>query len=123
MSMGASEKKKLSDKVTWLARYPDNEVKKFKRYVINGVKFHTKNPEVTRKTQNGRVCVVTEGGATYYGVLIDIIELNYSDKYRYVLFKCQWVDVISGRWCKKDEFGFPLVNFSRLILTSCRCET
>ena len=123
MPMGASEKKKLSDKVTWLARYPDNEVKKFKRYVINGVKFHTKNSEVTRKTQNGRVCVVTEGGATYYGVLINIIELNYSDKYRYVLFKCQWVDVISGRWCKKDEFGFPLVNFSRLILTSCRCET
>ena len=123
MSMGASEKKKLSDKVTWLAWYPNNEVKQFKRYVINGVKFHTKNPKVTRKTQNGRVCVVIEGGATYYGVLIDIIELNYSDKYRYVLFKCQWVDVISGRWCKKDEFGFPLVNFSRLILTSCWCET
>ena len=43
--------------------------------------FHIKDFEATRKTQNSIVCVVTEGGDTYYGVLIDIIELNYSDKY------------------------------------------
>ena len=118
--MDAYEKKKLSDKVIWLARYPDNEAKQFKCYVINGLKFRTKNSKATRKTQNSGVCVVTKGGATYYGVLIDIIEVNYSDKYRYVLFKCQWVDVISGRGCKKDEFGFPLVNFSRLLHTGDR---
>ena len=81
------------------------------------MKFRTKYFEVTRKTQNSGVCAVTEGGATYYDVLIDIIELNYSDKFRYVLFKCQWADVISGRGCKKDEFEFSLVNFSRLIHT------
>ena len=115
--MDASKKKKLSDKVIWFAWYPDNEVKQFKRYVINGIKFRTKDSEATRKTQNSGVCVVTEGGATYYGVLIDIIKLNYSNKYRYVLFKCQWVDIISWRGCKKNEFGFPLVNFSRLIHT------
>ena len=86
--MDASEKKKLSDKI-WLAWYLDNEVKKFKRYVINGLKFRTKDSEATRKTQNSGVYVVIEGGATYYDVLIDIIELNYFDKYRYVLFKCQ----------------------------------
>ena len=108
-------KKKLFDKVIWLARYPDNEAKQFKRYVINGVKFLTKDSEATKKTQNNGVCVVTKGGATYYSVLIDIIKLNYSDKYQYVLFKCQWVDVISGRGCKKDEFKFSLVNFSQLI--------
>ena len=28
--------------------------------------------------------------------------------------------VISGRGCKKDEFGFPLVNFLRLIHTGDR---
>ena len=86
--MDASEKKKLSDKI-WLAWYLDNEAKKFKRYVINGLKFRTKDSEATRKTQNSGVYVVIEGGATYYDVLIDIIELNYFDKYRYVLFKCQ----------------------------------
>ena len=82
------------------------------------MKFHTKDSNTTRKTQNSGICVVTESSATYYSVLIDIIELNYSDKYQYVLFKYQWVDVISGRGCKKDEFGFPLVNFSRSIHTS-----
>ena len=84
------------------------------------MKLRTEDFEATRKTQNNGVCVLTEGGATYYGVLIDIIKLNYSDKYRYVLFKCQWIDVISGRGCKKDEFGFPIVNFSRLIHTGGR---
>ena len=86
--MDASEKKKLSDKI-WLAWYLDNEAKKFKCYVINGLKFRTKDSKATRKTQNSGVYVVIEGGATYYDVLIDIIELNYFDKYRYVLFKCQ----------------------------------
>ena len=50
MLMDASKKKKLSDKVIWLARYPDNEAKQFKRYVINGLKFRTKDSEATRKT-------------------------------------------------------------------------
>ena len=118
--MDASEKKKLSNKVIWLAWYPNNEAKQFKRYVINGVKFRTKDSKATKKTQNSGVCVITKGGATYYSVLIDIIKLNYSDKYRYLLFKCQWVDIISGRGCKKDEFGFPPVNFSRLIHTGGR---
>ena len=81
MLMDAFEKKKLSDKVIWLAGYPDNEAKQFKRYVINGLKFRTKDSKATRKTQNSKVCVVTKGGATYYGVLINIIELNYSNKY------------------------------------------
>ena len=73
-------RKEISDKVRWLARYPDNKAKWFKRYVINGLKFRTKDSKATRKTQNSGVCVVTEGGAIYFGVLIDIIELNYSNK-------------------------------------------
>ena len=50
MSMDASERKELSDKVRWFARYPDNEAKWFKHYVINGLKFRTKDFETTRKT-------------------------------------------------------------------------
>ena len=61
MSMDASKKKKLFDKVRWLAQYPDNKVKQFKCYVINGLKFCIKDSEASRKTQNGGVCVVTEG--------------------------------------------------------------
>ena len=113
--MDVDEREKLPEKVIWLARYPDNEVKRFKRYVLNGLKFRIKDSEANRKTQNNGVSVATEGGITYHGVLTDIIELNYSEKLRYVLFKCEWVDVDSGRGYKTDKFGFPLVNFTRLI--------
>ena len=70
MSMDASEKKKLSNKVIWLAQFPNNEAKQFKRYAINDLKFRTKDSEATRKTQNSGVCVVPEGGVAYYGIQI-----------------------------------------------------
>ena len=77
--MDTSEKKKLFDKVIWLARYLDNEAKQFKFYVINGLKFRTKDSEATRKTQNSGICVVTKGGATYYGATLTSIDMYYSN--------------------------------------------
>ena len=35
---------------------------------------------MNKKIQNSGVSVVTEGGVVYYGILTDIIELNYSNK-------------------------------------------
>ena len=87
--MDVDEREKLLEKVIWLAWYPDNELKQFKRYILNGLKFRTKDYEANRKTQNSGVSVAIEGGVTYYGVLTDIIELNYSKKLKYVLFKCE----------------------------------
>ncbi|XP_075095157.1 uncharacterized protein LOC142173461 [Nicotiana tabacum] len=51
---------------------------------------------------------------TYYGRLNDIVELNYYEEFKVVLFKCDWVDVTKGRGVKEDDLGFTLVNFSRL---------
>ncbi|KAK9951512.1 hypothetical protein M0R45_006950 [Rubus argutus] len=52
----------------------------------------------------------------YYGVLKDIIELDYRNERKVVLFDCDW---INGRLCrsgvKKEDFGFTLVNFDLLI--------
>ena len=53
-------------------------INRLKHYVINRLKFRSLNVEGNRKLQNNGVSVVTEGGNTYYGVLKDIIELNYS---------------------------------------------
>ena len=58
-----------------------------------------------------------EGNVDYYGILTDIIELDYFDKAKVVLFRGDWVDVATGRGIKKDELGFTLVNFERLIHT------
>jgi len=109
------DRARLSDTIITLSRWPYETMKRMKHYVKNGLKFRCVDDEAYRKTQNSGVSVVTEGGITYYGVLIDIIELNYSDRIRHVLFKCRWVDVHSTRGYKVDEFGFPMVNLTCLI--------
>ena len=65
--------------------------------------------------QNSGVSVATDGDITYYGVLTDIIELNYFDNIKHVLFKCKWVDDQNRRWYKTNEFGFLMVNFTHFI--------
>ena len=109
------DRARLSDTIITLSRWPYETVKQMKDYVKNGLKFRCVDDEAHRKTQNSGVSVVTEGGITYYGVLIDIIELNYSDCIRHFLFKCRRVDVHSTRGYKVDEFGFPMVNFTHSI--------
>ena len=103
---------------------PNRVAKRFKGLIVNGFKFHTKDHERNRRGQNSGVVITTEtssfasakdinpitGNVVYYGVLKDIIELNYYDKFKVVLFKCDWVDVYQGRGIKYDEYGFTLVN-------------
>jgi hypothetical protein len=62
------------------------------------------------------------GGVNYYGKLTDIIELDYYGEAKVVLFRCDWVDVHHSTGIKQDEFGFTLVNFSRLIHTGERLD-
>ena len=115
--MDETMKHQLSNRVRWLAKGPNPEARSFSRYVHNGVKFRTKDNKIGRTTQNSEVCVTVEGATTYYGRIISIIELNYFDEECFVLFKCDWVDIAIGRGYKVDEFGFELVNFSRLVHT------
>ena len=116
------EKTSLTDTIITLFKGPYPLVNRLKHYIINRLKFRSLNVETNRKTvkanrktQNNGVCVATEGGITFYGVLTDIIELNYSSNIRHVLFKCKWVDDQNRRGYKTDEFGFPMVNFTHSI--------
>ena len=56
-------KHQLPNRVRWLAKGPNPEARSFSRYV-----------------HNSGVCVTVEGGTTYYGRIISIIELNYFDE-------------------------------------------
>ncbi|GKU87416.1 hypothetical protein SLEP1_g1813 [Rubroshorea leprosula] len=114
----------ITDQIKWLAHGPNNKVRRYTGYMINGFRFHTKERERSLKTQNSGVVVtvkdqsydsgqLVEKEINYYGVLTDIIELNYSGMYKLVLFRCDWVDI--NRGCMEDNFGFTLVNFSYLI--------
>ena len=106
---------KLSDTIITLSRWPYETMKRIKYHVKNGLKFRCVNDVAHRKTQNSGASVVMEGSVMYYGVLIDIIKLNYSDRIRHVLFKYRLVDVHSNRGYKVNEFGFPMVNLTCLI--------
>ena len=106
---------KLSDSIITLSRWPYETMKRIKYHVKNGLKFRCVNDVAHRKTQNSGASVVMEGSVMYYGVLIDIIKLNYSDRIRHVLFKYRLVDVHSNRGYKVNEFGFHMVNLTCLI--------
>ncbi|XP_019224668.1 PREDICTED: uncharacterized protein LOC109206305 [Nicotiana attenuata] len=112
-----------------LAQGPSYIAKRFNALdANNGYRFRTKQSEEFMVTQNSGVMVVSKtesyvstsdntpksANITYYGRLNDIVELNYYEEFKVVLFKCDWVDVTKGRGVKEDDLGFTLVNFSRL---------
>ena len=74
-----------------------------------------KERDIYLKTQNSGVVVKTKTSkdeVNYYGAITDIFQLDYSNNYKAVLFKCDWVDIKKG--VKKDKFGITLVNFKYL---------
>ncbi|KAK5771366.1 hypothetical protein PVK06_047568 [Gossypium arboreum] len=121
----------VNDEVKWLSQGPNRVVKRYSGFIMNGFRFHTKYRERLRRTQNCGVVVNSlitsyasardsnpvEGNVEYYGLLTDIIELDYYGKWKVVLFRCDWADANTVRGIKNDQFGFTMVNFSRLIHT------
>jgi len=114
----------LSEEVKWLAKGPNTVARRFSTFVINGYKFIIEGCE--RQTQNFGVMVTSSTvrfrnkedenpdveNVTYYGVLKDIIQLDYYGHSEFVLFKCDWFE------SKQDHFGLTLVNFGKLIYKS-----
>ena len=112
---------RANEELVSLARDPLKGVQRFKGYVINGFRFHTKELEAKRSKQNSGVLVkgVMENKyIDYYGVLTEIIELQYVKDKRIVLFKCDWWDVDNvGKSVKKDRHGFVSINTGFKLVT------
>ncbi|KAG8483202.1 hypothetical protein CXB51_022201 [Gossypium anomalum] len=131
LSQTVSSGKDVNDEIKWLSQGPNKVIKRYSAFLINGYRFHTKYRERMRRTQNCGVVVNSsitsyasardsnpvEGNVEYYGLLTDIIELDYYGRWKVILFRCDWADVNTARGIKKDQFGFTMVNFSRLIHT------
>ncbi|KAH6757747.1 hypothetical protein C2S51_038655 [Perilla frutescens var. frutescens] len=106
-----------------LAGRPNFIGMKYKKFLVNGFRFHTKVLESKRKTQNCGVRVKAAtpsfsstrdqnpilGELDHYGILNNIIELDYGYGCRIVLFDCDWVS--SGSRLKQDVDGFTLAKF------------
>ncbi|XP_058785062.1 uncharacterized protein LOC131659973 [Vicia villosa] len=106
-----------------LSRGPNFVAKRYLGYVINGYRFHTRKRDTNRKTQNSGVTLVSltssfasskDGNPrtepiTYYGTIVDIIELYYYGNFNFVLFKCDWFEV------EKDKYGLTCVRFNKKI--------
>lgn len=83
----------LGSKLVWHAKGPMQSAVSFNRYVTNGMMFQTLAHDIGKRTQNSGVSVSTIDGPTYYGKLTNIIEVQYYDGTRYVMFKCDWADI------------------------------
>ncbi|KMT02057.1 hypothetical protein BVRB_9g207860 [Beta vulgaris subsp. vulgaris] len=54
----------------------------------------------------------------YFGILTEILEVQYLDGKRVILFRCDWWDVHKvGRGIKIDNHGYVSVNSQRLLPT------
>ncbi|RVW32350.1 hypothetical protein CK203_087511 [Vitis vinifera] len=109
----------------WIAHGPSHYVTKYHGYVINGCRYHTKERDDLRATQNSGVSIVAStmqiasandqnpvfGELCFYGIITKIWDLDYT-MFRISIFKCDWVDNKNG--IKVYDLGFTLVDFSKI---------
>jgi hypothetical protein len=103
--MDQTSRTELGNKLVWHSKGPIETAFKYNRYVLNGKLFCTVVQDEGKTTQNIGVCMPTVDGDTYYGMLTQIIEVEYYDITRYVIFKCDWADIRKDRGWSEDECG------------------
>ncbi|XP_071694955.1 uncharacterized protein [Rutidosis leptorrhynchoides] len=96
---------RISEDLRHLENGPSENVTTYKGYIVNGYRFQIKQTEKKRKMQNSGVMLEARtnsfssvrdknpivGAVTYYGVLKEIIELQYGTDKKVVLFRCDWI--------------------------------
>ncbi|WMV29325.1 hypothetical protein MTR67_022710 [Solanum verrucosum] len=76
-------------------------------YIVNGYRFHVEDHDQMLKIQNCGVVVVGENdkdskNVDYYGILTDVIELQFISDRRLILFRCIWFDVFNMKTENED---------------------
>ena len=109
------------DLIKQLSRGPNSVAKRYLGYLINGYRINVRQRDARRKTQNSGVTLIASttsfaspkdknpiaADLTYYGRIVDIVELNYYSHFKVVLFKCDWYEV------EKDVYGLTYVYFNK----------
>ncbi|KAL6547278.1 hypothetical protein OROMI_022999 [Orobanche minor] len=100
-------------------------VRKYTGCIVNGVRFLTIERDVRRKTQNSGIVVEGNHGddnIEFFGILTDIIHLDYVKGRHITVFKCEWFDLgtkkrigiqkegnitsirVTGKWYENEPF-------------------
>lgn len=92
---------------------PSREVTCYDGFIINGFRFHTKELESRKVTQNSGVlvqgCTFEGQERDYYGQLIKVVELEYYGEENSVfLFQCEWYD--SEKGVVIDKYGITTID-------------
>ncbi|KAK1680568.1 hypothetical protein QYE76_041416 [Lolium multiflorum] len=117
---------KLPEDIVLLANKPYMIVKKYNSYNINGCVFHTKefaagkstqcdgvsNSSMTSSYSSSKDKNPLKGEVEYYGRIVEIVELNYSNQGSVVLFKCEWSKPAGVK--NIANFGITQVNLKQL---------
>ena len=112
---------RVSETIRWLAGKPSFTVLTFEGYLVDGIRYFTRDRDDTRVVQNSGVSLVArtvqvssakdlnpvESDMTFYGIIEEIWELDYR-AFKAPLFLCRWAD--NERGVKVDELGFTLVD-------------
>ncbi|KAH0729675.1 hypothetical protein KY290_003787 [Solanum tuberosum] len=111
----------VPDLIKQLSRGRNFVAKRYFGYLINGYRFHVRQRDARCKTQNSGVTVVASttsfaiskdknliaADLTYYGRIVDIVELDYYGHFKVVLFKCDRYEV------ENDTYGLTYVYFNK----------
>ncbi|XP_071729888.1 uncharacterized protein [Rutidosis leptorrhynchoides] len=106
---------RITSAIKTLAIGPNEVVKKYKGYIINGFRFHIKDVKKNRKTQNSRVILQALTSSFLSARDNDPIVGDYGEDKKVVLFHCDWIS--SGSRIKVDENEFTTLNFRGLKQT------
>ncbi|WKA12924.1 hypothetical protein VitviT2T_030267 [Vitis vinifera] len=102
-----------TDELYSLACGPDNRVHTYMGCIVNGVRFHTKDHDDRRITQNSGICVSGEHDGEevdFYGVLSNVVVLNYVLRYKVIIFKCTWLDTNQKKKRIKHDYNFTTIQ-------------
>jgi hypothetical protein len=78
----------MGEKLVMHCRGPRETTVKYNKYVVNGKLFLTLAFDVGKRMQNNNVCLPTVDGDSYFGKLTEVTEVEYFNRTKYVMFKC-----------------------------------
>ncbi|XP_048317949.1 uncharacterized protein LOC107425359 [Ziziphus jujuba] len=103
----------VTDELYSLACGPDYGIKSYSGCIVNGVRYRTKVRDDRRVTQNCGIWVVGDHdgeSCDFYGVIEDILMLDYRSKHSVVLFRCAWFDTNVKKKKMITEFQIISIN-------------